>query len=374
MIALVLVFITSFTIVLMATPSLIKVAKLKKLIDEPNDRKIHHRPIPTIGGIMIFAATIFSFALWYKAECITANYNQCIQEFKMIIATAIILFFVGIKDDIVGTAPMKKLVAHIIVGLMLVLIGNIRISGLHGLFGVQEIPYWASIFLSLFTYIVVVNAFNLIDGVDGLASCVGLLVCLAFGTWFLLAGDYVMASLGFSLAGALAGFLIFNFSPARIFMGDSGSLVIGLIVCVLSIKLIEFPTAKLNGAMIYLSKPVFVLATLIYPLMDTLRVTIIRLSKGQSPLHADRNHIHHKLIDLGHSHRSTVFFILGFNTIMICLSMFSNFINNDTISLMIIAITALAFVGMIYIQKSPGKTVSEAIAREAVKKSASIEN
>jgi UDP-GlcNAc:undecaprenyl-phosphate/decaprenyl-phosphate GlcNAc-1-phosphate transferase len=374
MITLILVFITAFTIVLMATPSLIKVAKLKKLIDEPNDRKIHHRPIPTIGGIIIFAGTIFSFTLWYKAQCAASDYNQCIQEFKMIIATSLILFFVGIKDDIVGTAPVKKLIAHIIVGLMLVLIGDIRISGLHGLFGVHEIPYWASIFLSLFTYIVVVNAFNLIDGVDGLASCVGLLVTTAFGTWFMFAGDYVMASLSFALAGSLLGFLIYNFSPAKIFMGDSGSLVIGLIVCVLSIKLIEFPTAKLTGPMIYLSKPVFVMATLIYPLMDTLRVTIIRLSKGHSPLHADRNHIHHKLIDLGHSHRSTVFFILGFNLIMICLSMFSNYIHNDTISLMIIAITALSFVGMIYIQKSPGKTVSETIARAAVKKSATIEN
>jgi UDP-GlcNAc:undecaprenyl-phosphate/decaprenyl-phosphate GlcNAc-1-phosphate transferase len=374
MITLLIVFITALVIVIMATPSLIKVAKLKKLIDEPNDRKIHHRPIPTIGGIIIFAASLFSFALWYKVNCISTSYEQCIQEFKMIIATSLILFFVGIKDDIVGTAPVKKLIAHVIVGLMLVLIGNIRITGLHGLFGVHEIPYWASIFLSLFTYIVVVNAFNLIDGVDGLASSVGLLVCAAFGSYFAFAGDYVMASLAYALAGSLVGFLVYNFSPAKIFMGDSGSLVIGLIVCILSIKLVEFPTIKLQGAMIYLSKPVFVLATLIYPLMDTLRVTIIRLSKGQSPLHADRNHIHHKLIDLGHSHRSTVFFILGFNAIMICLSMFSNYINNDTISLMIIAITSLAFVGMIYIQKSPGKTVSETIARAAVKKSASVEN
>lgn len=372
MLVLILVFITALSIVVLATPSLIKVAKLKKLIDEPDHRKIHHRPIPTIGGIIIFAATLFSFALWYQSDI--QNYAQNLMEFKMIIATSLILFFVGIKDDIVGTAPVKKLIAHLIVGLMLVLIGNIRISGLHGLFGVYEIPYWASIFLSLFTYIVVVNAFNLIDGVDGLASSIGLLVCLSFGTWFILANNYVFASLAFALAGALFGFLMFNFSPARIFMGDSGSLVIGLIICILAIKLIEYPTLNLNGAMIYLSKPVFVMATLIYPLMDTLRVTIIRLSKGQSPLHADRNHIHHKLIDLGHSHRSTVFFILGFNLIMICLSMFSNFIHNDTVSLMIIAITALAFVGMIYIQKSPGKTVAEIIARKAIKKSETIEN
>ena len=179
---LILVFFTSFFIVLLATPSLIKVAFLKNLIDLPSERKIHTRAVPTIGGIIIYAATLFSFSLWYNIDSLS-DFNQVyesVKEFKILIATSLVLFFVGVKDDIIGTAPMKKLFANIVVGLILILIGGIRITGLHGVFGLEEIPQWASIFLSLFTYIVVVNAMNLIDGVDGLAWAVddGTLVAL----------------------------------------------------------------------------------------------------------------------------------------------------------------------------------------------------
>ena len=160
---LLLVFFTAFFVVLYSTPALIKVAILKRLFDEPGGRKIHKRIVPTIGGIIIFAATLFSFALWFTIEGAGDNValaSKYVKEFKLIIATALVLFFVGVKDDIIGTAPIKKLVAHVIVGLMLVLIGDIRITGLHGIFEVYEIPYWASVFLSLFTYVVVVNGFN----------------------------------------------------------------------------------------------------------------------------------------------------------------------------------------------------------------------
>ena len=316
MLLLLLVFLTSFLLVLYGTPALIKVAILKRLFDEPGGRKIHKRIIPTIGGIIIFAATLFSFSLWFNIDSDQTNFekiNREVQDFKLIVATMLILFFIGVKDDIIGTSPIKKLIAHVIVGLMLVLIGNIRITGLHGIFGVYSIPEWAGIFLSLFTYVVVVNGFNLIDGVDGLASGVGLIACSAMGTWFIFAGDYVIACLAFALAGALSGFLIFNFAPAKIFMGDSGSLSIGLIISILSIKLIEYPTENLNGITLYLSKPVFVIAALIYPLIDTLRIFFIRAIRGQSPFSADRNHLHHRIMACGLGHRGTVITIYLFS-------------------------------------------------------------
>lgn len=282
MATLVLVFFTAFVVVLYSTPALIKVAVLKRLIDAPGEeRKIHKRSVPTIGGIIIYAGTIFSYSLWYTLED-GISYDEIypsVNEFKLIIATSLILFFVGVKDDIVGTAPVKKLFAHIVVALILVLIGNIRITGLHGIFGVSDIPYWGSVFLSIFTYVVVVNSFNLIDGVDGLAAGVGFISCCSFGTWFIFANEYPYAALAFALAGALLGFLIFNFSPARIFMGDSGSLIIGMFVCVLAIKLIEYPISQLNSFWVSVSKPVFVISILAYPLMDTLRVFIIRAVK-----------------------------------------------------------------------------------------------
>jgi len=215
MATLILVFLTSFIVVLYSTPALIKVAVLKRLIDSPSEeRKIHKRSIPTIGGIIIYAGTLFAYALWYNIEdrIYYDKIFQSVTEFKLIIATSLILFFVGVKDDIVGTAPVKKLFAHIVVALILVLMGDIRITSLHGIFGVSgALPYWGSVFLSIFTYVVVVNSFNLIDGVDGLASGVGFITCCAFGTWFVFANEFPYAALSFALAGALLGFLIFNF-------------------------------------------------------------------------------------------------------------------------------------------------------------------
>lgn len=343
---LILVFLTSFIVVLYSTPSLIKVAVLKRLIDAPSEeRKIHKRSVPTIGGIIIFAGTLFSYALWYNINDLIyyEKIFRSVTEFKLLIATSLILFFVGVKDDIIGTAPVKKLFAHIVVALILVLMGNLRITGLHGIFGISEIPYWGSVFLSIFTYVVVVNAFNLIDGVDGLAAGVGFIASSAFGTWFIFAGEYPYAALSFALAGALFGFLIFNFSPAKIFMGDSGSLIIGMFICVLAIKLIEYPLDGLDHYWIKISKPVYVIAALIYPLLDTLRVFITRAIKGQSPFTADRNHIHHKILDSHYNHSQTVIIIYLFTLVTIGGTLTTYFFPVPTIGLLLVLLTSALF-------------------------------
>ena len=213
-------FVTSFLVVLLSTPALINVAVKKMLVDEPDEkRKLHKASIPSVGGIIIFAATLFSYALWFPASR-QGGQTVINSDLKYIVATLLILFFVGIKDDIIGTSPVKKLVAHFIVGLILVTMADIRLTSMHGLFGVQALPEWASVFLSLFTFIVISNAFNLIDGIDGLAAGIGLITCVAFGIWFFIAGELTYASLAFALAGSLLAFLIFNFYPAKIFMGD----------------------------------------------------------------------------------------------------------------------------------------------------------
>ncbi len=196
----------------------------------------------------------------------------------------------------------SKLLGHILVGMILVLMGNIRITGFHGLFGIHEIPYWASAFLSVFTYVVVVNAFNFIDGLDGLATGIGLIASACFGMFFLVCGSPALAGIAFALAGALLGFLIYNFAPAKIFMGDSGSLFTGLILCTLGIKLIEFDTSLVPIYLVSVSRPLLVMGLFAYPLMDMLRIVIIRTLKGVSPLAADRNHIHHALIDINLDH------------------------------------------------------------------------
>lgn len=359
MAALILVYLTAFIVVLYSTPALIKVAVLKRLIDTPSEeRKIHKRSVPTIGGIIIYAGTLFAYTLWYNFQD-GVQFDEVfksINEFKLIIATSLILFFVGVKDDIIGTAPVKKLFAHIVVALILVLMGNIRITGLHGIFGVHEIPYWGSVFISIFTYVVVVNAFNLIDGVDGLAAGVGFLSCCTFGVWFIFANELGYATLSFALAGALSGFLIFNFSPAKIFMGDSGSLVIGMFICVLAIKLIEYPISALDDFWVHISKPVFAISALAYPLLDTLRVFIIRAVKGQSPFNADRNHLHHKLIDCNYSHIKTVIIIYSFSLVTVGSALLTYFFGAPTYSLITVVGTGAIFLLLVInINKRKGK-------------------
>lgn len=341
---LILAGITAFLVVLFATPSLIKVAFLKRLFDEPGDaRKLHKRVVPTIGGIIIFAATLFACALWFPFDKPENEVGQVgVRLFQFVVATLIIMFFVGIKDDIIGTAPIKKLAAHVIVGMILVLMAETRIRSMHGLFGINELPLWASIFLSLFTMIVVVNAYNLIDGVDGLAAGVGLIGALSLGIIFALTGQLVPAILAFSLSGALGAFLVFNFSPARIFMGDSGSLSIGLIMSILVITFIEHTPIAIAPAWIKpLVNPVVGMAILAYPLTDTLRIFGHRAIRGVSPFSADRNHLHHLLIDSGMSHAKTVIWIYIANIAVIGLAAYTSMAMSITLAFIVTGSTVV---------------------------------
>lgn len=340
-------FITAFAVVLFGTPSLIKVAKLKRLVDEPSeDRKIHSRSVPTIGGIMIFAAFIFSVCLWYPESM--KDMIAGLNDLKYLIATLIVLFFVGIKDDIIGTAPIYKLVAHLIVAFIIVMMADIRIESLHGLFGVTEsLPIWASVLLTIFVYVVVVNAFNLIDGIDGLAAGIGFIVTLFYTFWFYHLSQYDMALISMSLCGALGGFLIFNFSPARIFMGDSGSLIIGAIIVVLTIRAIEIEVPQ-TSFFNHVSQPVLAMAILSYPLLDTLRVFFLRAIAGKSPMSADRNHIHHRLLDNGFNHKKTVLILYAFTILVILTAVFVPF-SDPTLRFACTALMAILLLGIIFI-------------------------
>ena len=356
----VLGFLTSFFVVLITTPSLIKVAKLKHLVDVPTEgRKLHIRRVPTIGGIIIFAAILFSFTIWIPINPFldAAVLAERGNEIKYLTAALIILFFIGIKDDIIGVSPVKKLVGLGLVGFILVVMGDFRITSFDGLLGLYEIPYWASLLLSFFVYIVVVNAFNLIDGVDGLAASEGLLIGVLFGIWFYLNDNLTISLLAFILSGAMLGFLVFNFSPAKIFMGDSGSMTIGAITSLLAIWLISND----NSTMIYplneFKTPIVAMTILAYPLTDTLRIFSKRIIKGTSPFAADRNHIHHVLLKNGLSHRQVVLGILLFNIIMVGIA-FATVKLNPNISLLILAISDIILVAIML--KIKGKNAVEA--------------
>ncbi len=311
--SIILTFFTAIVVVLVATPSIISVATHYKIFDFPGERKLHTDHTPRLGGMAIFLAFLFSFFLWRPS---TPE-----PSLRFIIASMLILFLVGLKDDIVGISPLKKLGFQLLVSLIVVIdgIGATRLTSLHGIFNIYEIPYWLSILISVFTVIVITNAFNLIDGIDGLASGLGLIACSVFGFWFYSNDNLALACMAFSLGGALLGILVFNFAPARIFSGDCGSLIIGFLISMLSIRFAEINLGFINsyltdnqgliaatgiageGAaplMIY-SAPAFVAAVLIIPLYDTLRIFIVRIFHGRSPFMGDTNHIHHRLMFLG---------------------------------------------------------------------------
>ncbi len=342
-----LAFLTAFSVVLLATPALIKVAKLKHLVDEPgDDRKLHTQSTPTIGGVIIFSAFIFSCFLWFALP--SNHTQQSLEEFMCLMASLILLFFVGVKDDIMGMSPVKKLIAHLMVGFIIVVMGEIRITSFHGLLGMDiPLPEWGSILLSIFIYIVIVNAINLIDGVDGLASGIVLISCICFGIWFSHSGETHWALISFALAGSLMGFLVFNFNPARIFMGDSGSLIIGAVVSVLAIKLVESPTDFLPEQYSLVSTPILAMTLLAYPLLDTLRVFTIRTIQGKSPMSADKNHLHHRMLNRDNRPKKMVITAYVFSLVMIGQSFFLQF-DNPNFSFGISLALCVAFVAYVF--------------------------
>lgn len=314
-----LVVITAFFIVLLGMPTLIKVAKEKGLMDLPEDpRKIHKRAVPTIGGVMIFAALLINVFFWLALGPTPAT--EIFQAGSALAACTVVIFLMGLKDDIIGIAPTKKLLVHLGVGLILISVGGFKISTFGGLFGVDELPEALSLIFSLFVYIVVVNALNLIDGIDGLAAGYGIIAMSAFGFWFLKTGQIPDGIIALTLAGAMTGFLVFNFAPAKIFLGDSGSLLLGLVAYALATHVINTPQDLVPDAWSGISKPVIAMSILAYPLVDTLRVFCLRAARGISPFSPDRNHLHHRLMMRTRNHAKTALFVYIFSLSILCIA------------------------------------------------------
>ncbi len=291
-----------------AIPTVINVSRQLKLFDEPNGRSAAIHRIPTLGGIAIFIGFVLGMTL-------TRN-GYILPGLTFIIAAVMIMFFVGLKDDIVSLSATKKLIAQLVVAAVLIFLGHFRFTNLHGFFGIHTIPMVVSVPLTAFVMIVFINAFNLIDGIDGLAAGLSIFAASIFGGWFFLSGHFEFSIVSFSLVGALLGFFFFNVYGKRnkIFMGDTGSLILGTVMAVLVIQFNEFNTDKAAPFTI-LAAPAVSFGILIYPLMDTLRVFAIRIVQRKSPFSADKNHTHHRLLVLGMTHKQATYLILTVNAI-----------------------------------------------------------
>ena len=305
-------FILSFFVVYITIPSIVNVSKSKGLFDKPNQRKSHNGYIPTLGGIATFAAIVISMALFLN--------TGDSPELLYLIGSMTILFFIGIKDDILMIAPDKKLIGQLLAISIMIFLGNIRLTNLHGFLGIHELNYITSVLLTSFVMVVIINAFNLIDGIDGLASGIGILISVAFGIWFYLTGYTNYAVLSAAIAGSYISFFGYNVFGNRnkIFMGDTGSLVLGFVI---SILVVQFNEANINyaGKFAFHSAPAVSFGVLIIPMIDTLRVFTIRLLKGRSPFMPDKNHLHHRLLLLGFSHAEATGIFASVNVFFIVL-------------------------------------------------------
>jgi UDP-N-acetylmuramyl pentapeptide phosphotransferase/UDP-N-acetylglucosamine-1-phosphate transferase len=296
----------SVIISIYAIRKVIFITKKKNIFDIPDKiRKIHGAEIPSLGGIGIFIgfiipAVFFMDARWYA-----------------IIAASVLLFFTGIYDDIMNMRPSKKLVAQLLASGMAVYFADVRIMSLHGLFGLQELPYWLSAGLTVFLCTFFVNVFNFVDGIDGLACSLAILYTGLLGALFAMMGDVSPAAIAFCLAGATAGLLFFNKAPARIYMGDTGSLLLGFMIFILAVLFLNSFTGELAFLHSFNAAVLFVIALLFLPVYDALRVFILRASKGISPLKADRRHLHYYLLDAGLGHTTAVMVIVAVNIVLL---------------------------------------------------------
>ncbi|HMV10160.1 MAG TPA: MraY family glycosyltransferase [Cyclobacteriaceae bacterium] len=330
--------VTSFVICFLIIPVIIKYSLEKNLVDIPGRRKIHKKITPSMGGIAIFIGFVLSALIWTEISHWT--------DMRFILIALFMVFFIGVRDDLVPLRPFMKLLGQIMAAVVLIALFDLRLKSLYGLFGIYEVPLVISYIITLFTIIVVTNSFNLIDGLDGLAGTIAGIALLSFGIAFYLAGDTVFAVLSFAMVGAVIAFLFFNWDPSEIFMGDTGALVIGMMLAISAIHFIDLQynlpvenpykfKAAVSGAVSFI----------MIPLADTLRIFILRIIRKQSPFTPDKSHIHHNVMRLGFSHGQSAMILGVTQALFVVVVVFTRSFNDNYVLLgLLILCTVMSFV------------------------------
>ena len=304
----------SFLISFLLFPVIIKVFKQLKWFDAPGTHKIHSDFVPSMGGVVILTGTSLALLMALPLQ------QWIVMKYFFVSVT--LMFLIGLRDDVLALSPRQKLISQFLPVFVLVFLDNIMLVSFYGLIKESDFPVPVAYIISLFTVIIITNAYNLIDGIDGLAGTIGFLAMFFFGAWFYMADLSFLSLIALCFAGSLLAFLFFNWQPSSIFMGDTGALTVGLVLSFFAVRFInhnyQLPPdhiAKFNAS---ISTAVCVL---IIPIFDTLRVIILRLRGMQSPFHADRNHLHHRLLAIGLSHAGAVKWIAGINIFFVGLSL-----------------------------------------------------
>ena len=304
-------FLCSFLTSAYLVPTVKEIGQSKQLMDTPNNRSSHTKSTASLGGVVFFITFLFSFCISNQFD----NFNIS----TSILPGVTILFFMGLKDDLVGLSPKVKFIGQITACLIVLNHTAFNIDDFHGFFGIVDMPSWFIMPLALLIMIAVINAYNLIDGIDGLAASLSTLGLTCFAICFFWIGNYFLALTAVTMIGALLGFLLYNLSESkRIFMGDTGSLVIGFLIAVMSTRLLaldpEYNTLPFDHKYI----PILTVIIVLIPIYDVVRVFTIRILQKRNPFSADRLHVHHIMIDkLEWSHRRTAFAISCLNLLVI---------------------------------------------------------
>lgn len=278
-------------------PVLIYLSTIKNLNAKPVERSAHTASTSVLGGVGIF---ISFFITNLSAYLMYGNLPTPLIFLSLSVAL-FIMFFLGLKDDLMNISPLKKVIAQLVAAVIFLLISDNLVVSFGGIFGIYELPVWMSWIFTLFIYILGINAYNLIDGVNGLAGSLAALAMFYFGLSFMFIADYQWAFTCFSALGAILGFLKFNlFHKRKIFMGDNGSLLLGFLLVSISLQYLFSAESQRIGNLA--ENILTVVALFIHPIIDVARVFVVRLIRGQSPFSADKNHIHHFLLSLGLSH------------------------------------------------------------------------
>ncbi len=313
---------------------LIKLLMQLNLFDSPGRHKIHSNYKPSLGGVAILLGPMISLLLGLPFLEWAA--------LKYFFISLLLMFFIGLRDDIIALTPRQKLYSQFLPVILLVMLNQTTLNSTYGLLDLPEVPVVAIWAVSIFTLVILTNAYNLIDGLDGLAGTIGLITLTTLGIWFCLIGKLSIGMVALTFAGSLAAFLFFNWQPSKIFMGDTGALMIGFLLSYLTILFINTNYQLPEGASYkFRASIASAICVVIVPVFDTLRVIILRLRQGQSPFHADRNHLHHQFLNLGFTHAQAVIFIAIINIVMIVLAwLLRN--QNDLLILSVVVALCLA--------------------------------
>lgn len=306
---------SAFSITFLFMPVLIKLLSQWQIFDSPGKHKIHNLYRPSMGGVCILLGAAF-------AQLIGLHFSDWAQLRYFYIAIGL-MFITGLRDDILTLTPRQKLIGQLLPIIIVVVFGEAVLWSFYGMNSTGSVfPDLAAWTITIFTIVILTNAYNLIDGIDGLAGTIGTISLICFGVWFYLAGDPLLALISLSFAGSLAAFLYFNWEPSRIFMGDTGALVLGLTLSFLTIRFINANHSLPEDNPIRFTSSIgTAIMIMIIPVFDTLRVIIVRLRKLQSPFRADTNHVHHQFLKLGFSHGKTSLVIGGIHVFFVLLAL-----------------------------------------------------